>query len=212
MNEGREKKMVFTFGRFQPPTSGHQLLINKVIGVANKNKAEHRIYVSPSHDSKRNPLSYADKIKYMKKMFRGANIMNDKKLFNPFKVAEKLSKEGYTDVVFVVGGDRVGEFRKRFKKYIGPDGYGFTFRVVSAGKRDPDAEGVVGMSGTKMRVAAQDKDIRSFKSGLPSGMSKKDAEGLMNAIRKGMNLREGRIVMSFLSFVRKGQCDSNANI
>ena len=194
MNEAKDKKVVFTFGRFQPPTSGHQLLIEKVQQVAKKLGAEHRIYPSPSHDTKQNPLSHSDKVKYMKKMFRGANIMNDKKMINPFKVAEQLSEQGYTHVTMVVGSDRVQEFKKGIGKYVGPDGYNFKFNVVSAGKRDPDAEGVVGMSGSKMRQAVKDDDLSSFSTGVPSGVNKRDIQGLFKAIKKGMGLKERRIL------------------
>lgn len=194
LQEEKVKKVVFTFGRFQPPTSGHQLLIEKVQQVAKKLGAEHRIYPSPSHDASKNPLSHSDKVKYMKKMFRGANIMNDKKMINPFKVAEQLSEQGYTHVTMVVGSDRVNEFKKAIGKYVGPDGYNFKFNVVSAGKRDPDAEGVVGMSGSKMRQAVKDNDLASFSNGVPSGMNKRDIQGLFKAIKKGMNLKERRIL------------------
>ena len=194
MNEAKDKKVVFTFGRFQPPTSGHQLLIEKVQQVAKKLGAEHRIYPSPSHDVKKNPLSHSDKVKYMKKMFKGANIMNDKKMINPFKVAEQLSEQGYTHVTMVVGSDRVQEFKKGIGKYVGTDGYNFKFNVVSAGKRDPDAEGVVGMSGSKMRQAVKDNDLASFSTGVPSGVSKNDIQGLFKAIKKGMGLKERKIL------------------
>ena len=189
MQEVKDKKVVFTFGRFQPPTSGHQLLIEKVQQVAKKLGAEHRIYPSPSHDASKNPLSHSDKVKYMKKMFKGANIMNDKKMINPFKVAEQLSEQGYTHVTMVVGSDRVNEFKKAIGKYVGPDGYNFKFNVVSAGKRDPDAEGVVGMSGSKMRQAVKDNDLASFSNGVPSGMNKRDIQGLFKAIKKGLTER-----------------------
>ena len=194
MNEAKDKKVVFTFGRFQPPTSGHQLLIEKVQQVAKKLGAEHRIYPSPSHDAKQNPLSHSDKVKYMKKMFKGANIMNDKKIINPFKVAEQLNEQGYSHVTMVVGSDRVQEFKKGIGKYVGPDGYNFKFNVVSAGKRDPDAEGVVGMSGSKMRQAVKDNDLASFSTGVPSGVNKRDIQGLFKAIKKGMGLKERRIL------------------
>ena len=194
MNEAKDKKVVFTFGRFQPPTSGHQLLIEKVQQVAKKLGAEHRIYPSPSHDVKQNPLSHSDKVKYMKKMFKGANIMNDKKMINPFKVAEQLSEQGYTHVTMVVGSDRVQEFKKGIGKYVGTDGYNFKFNVVSAGNRDPDAEGVVGMSGSKMRQAVKDNNLASFSTGVPSGVNKKDIQGLFKAIKKGMGLKEQRIL------------------
>jgi len=191
LEQTSDKSVVFTFGRFQPPTSGHQLLINKVIKEASKLRAEHRIYPSHSQDSKQNPLSHKDKVLYMRKMFPKADIVDDKKAKTPYHVLESLSKEGYKKVYFIVGGDRVSEFKNGMKKYVGKDGYDFdVFEVISAGKRDPDAEGVVGMSGSKMRKAAQDNDFEKFITGVPDKTPKRVAQGLFKAIRKGMGLKE----------------------
>jgi len=191
LEQTSNKSVVFTFGRFQPPTSGHQLLINKVIKEARKLGAEHRIYPSHSNDAKQNPLSHKDKVLYMRKLFPKANIVDDKKAVNPFNVLESLSKEGYKNVYFMVGGDRVSEFKKGMGKYVGKDGYDFdTFKVISAGHRDPDAEGVVGMSGSKMRKAAKDKEFESFLKGVPNKTPEKVSLGLFKAIRKGMGLKE----------------------
>ena len=193
MQEQKSKKVVFTFGRFQPPTSGHQLLIDKVVDVANKKKAEHRIYASPGSDPKRNPLSYNNKIKYMKRMFPNANIVKNASMKNPFIVAQSLSDEGYEEVTMVVGSDRVSEMRKALNRYI--DEFGFKkLTVVSAGKRDPDAEGAAGMSGTKMRKAAAEGNMRDFKKGVPKKLSKTDTEGLFKAVRRGMGIRERKIL------------------
>ena len=193
MQEQKSKKVVFTFGRFQPPTSGHQLLIDKVVDVANKKKAEHRIYASPGSDPKRNPLSYTNKIKYMKRMFPNANIVKNASMKNPFIVAQSLSDEGYEEVTMVVGSDRVSEMRKALNRYI--DEFGFKkLTVVSAGKRDPDAEGAAGMSGTKMRKAAAEGNMRDFKKGVPKKLSKTDTEGLFKAVRRGMGIRERKIL------------------
>ena len=191
LEQTSNKSVVFTFGRFQPPTSGHQLLINKVIKEAKKRGAEHRIYPSHSHDKKSNPLSHKDKVLYMRKLFPKANVMDDKKAKTPFHVLESLSKEGYTEVYFMVGGDRVSEFKNGMKKYVGKDGYNFdTFEVISAGHRDPDAEGVVGMSGSKMRKAASADEFEQFLNGVPDKTSKRVSLGLFKAIRKGMGLKE----------------------
>jgi len=191
LEQTSSKSVVFTFGRFQPPTSGHQLLINKVIKEASKLRAEHRIYPSHSQDSKQNPLSHKDKVLYMRKMFPKADIVDDKKAKTPYHVLESLSKEGYKKVYFIVGGDRVSEFKNGMKKYVGKDGYDFdVFEVLSAGRRDPDAEGVVGMSGSKMRKAAQDNDFEKFTTGVPDKTPKRVAQGLFKAIRKGMGLKE----------------------
>jgi RimK family alpha-L-glutamate ligase len=194
LNES-EKGMVFTFGRFSPPHAGHELLINKVLKVAKQHKFEHGIYASKSHDKTRNPLKYKDKIALMKKAFKGANVVNNPKLVNPFFVAKKLSDDGYKHVILVVGGDRVDEMDKNIRPYINHSdpnkSFNFeTFKVVSAGKRDPDSSDVSGMSASKMRATAADGDFETFKSGVPSGMSDKDAQKMYNTIRKEMGIRE----------------------
>lgn len=163
------KSVVFTFGRFQPPTSGHQLLINTVIREAKKRNAEHRIYPSQSQDKKQNPLTHKDKVLFMRKMFSGANIVDDKSAKTPFQVLESLTKEGYSKVYMVVGGDRVSEFKTRMTKYTTQFD---VFEVLSAGDRDPDAEGVVGMSGSKMRKAALDDEFEKFMNGVPARFPK----------------------------------------
>lgn len=191
-----KKSVVITFGRFQPPTIGHEKLISAVIAHANKIGAEHRIYASQSFDGNRpkaaisNPLQYTDKIKFMRKMFPKANIVKGDEDTNTFmRVLYQLEKEGYTTVHVVVGQDRVPEIRKTVDQYLGSSdpetGLNFKeFKVVSAGKRDPEAEGVEGMSASKLRAAAAENNFKLFKQGMPSGFS--DARGLFDAIRKGL--------------------------
>ena len=191
LDEKRVSAVVFTFGRFQPPTSGHELLINATIAEARKRGAENRIYMSRRDEPKKNPLKIRDKIKFLKKFFPKANIMNDSKANTAFDVCEQLSAEGVKDVIMVVGSDRVKEFKDGISKYIGPDGYNFdSFDVVSAGERDPEASGVVGMSGTKIRAAVSNNSFATFKSGLPSTAKDRDAHALFDAMRKGMGIRE----------------------
>ena len=195
--ESAKDTIVYTFGRFQPPTSGHQLLIDKVISVAKKQGAEHRIYPSVSNDPKKNPLSHTDKVKFMKQMFKKANIVNDKKIITPFHAAKQLSDQGYKNVILIVGGDRVADLRKQITQYIDhPDPkkafYFDSFKVVSAGKRDPDSSDISGMSASKMRKAVGDKDFDLFMQGMPDSVSKTTAKKLYNAIAKGMNLKEDR--------------------
>ena len=195
--ESTKDTIVYTFGRFQPPTSGHQLLIDKVISVAKKQGAEHRIYPSVSNDPKKNPLSHTDKVKFMKQMFKTANIVNDKKIITPFHAAKQLSDQGYKNVTLIVGGDRVADLRKQITQYIDhPDPkkafYFDSFKVVSAGKRDPDSSDISGMSASKMRKAVGDKDLDLFMQGMPDSVSKTTAKRLYNAIAKGMNLKEDR--------------------
>ena len=195
LNERREKGFVFTFGRFSPPHIGHELLVNKVLDVAKKNRFEHGIYASKSHDKTKNPLKYKDKIAFMKKSFKKANVVNNPELINPFFVAKHLSDNGYKHVIMVVGGDRVEEMDRNIRAYINhPDptkSFNFeTFKVVSAGKRDPDSSDVSGMSASKMRATAQGGDFETFKSGVPSEMTDRDAQKMYDTIRKEMGVRE----------------------
>ena len=188
--------VVFTFGRFNPPTTGHEKLLNKVKMVAGSSR--YVIYPSQSQNPKKDPLPFALKVAYMRKMFpkHAKNIMADKKIINVFDIAVKLYNEKYTDIGMVVGSDRVKEFRSLLDKYNGVTGkkhgyYKFrTISVISAGERDPDAEGVSGMSASKMRAAAYKGDLESFKLGVPKGF--KEVEKLYKDVRKYMGLREQR--------------------
>jgi hypothetical protein len=188
------KEVVFTFGRFNPPTVGHEKLIAKVASVAKGNN--YRVYASQSSDPKKNPLDYATKIKVMRKMFpkHGRNIILDKNVKNALEVLVQLYDQGFTKVTMVVGSDRVNEFTALTNKYNGQKlRHGFYnfedgVNVVSAGERDPDAEGVEGMSASKMRAAAADNDFTSFSKGLPTSF--KGGKDLFNSIRKRMGINE----------------------
>lgn len=195
------KKIVFTFGRFNPPTTGHLLLATKVKEEARRRGADYKIYGSNTKDSKRNPLSSVDKSRYMKKVLNDTNIVVNKNSGNPYTVLQQLSKDGYTDVTMVVGADRVAEFKNGMKKYIGKKGYEniANFDVVSAGERDPDAEGIEGMSASKMRAAAAEGNINAFRLGIPSHVSSTDAMKLFKAVRKGMGVR-GNIKESWFDY------------
>jgi len=194
LNEGKEKVIVVTFGRFQPPTIGHQKLIDKVKFIARSERAEYRIYPSRSYDKKKNPLSASYKIRLMKKMFKGTKIVDDSSIINPFYMMKQLSDEGYKKVILVVGGDRVKELDSQIRPYINhPDDkkayYFDSFEVRSAGERDPDATGIVGMSASKMRAAATENDFDTFLLGIPN-QDKKVATDLFNKLRKSMGIRE----------------------
>jgi len=183
------KSIAFTFGRFNPPTTGHEKLINKVKSVPAN---DYKIYLSRSEDPKKNPLSARQKLDYMKKMFpshaRNIEINTSNMILD---IATDLYKKGYKEISMVVGSDRVREFETILKKYNdirSRHGY-YNFdkiNVVSAGERDPDAEGTTGMSASKMRAAAEKGDVKSFKQGLPSGF--RDVDSLFKDVRKGMNL------------------------
>jgi hypothetical protein len=183
------KSVAFTFGRFNPPTTGHEKLISKVKSVPAN---DYKIYLSRSEDPKKNPLSARQKLDYMKKMFpqhaRNIEVNTSNMVLD---IATNLYKKGYKEISMVVGSDRVREFETILKKYNdirSRHGY-YNFdkiNVVSAGERDPDAEGTTGMSASKMRAAAQKGDVKSFKQGLPSGF--RDVDSLFKDVRKGMNL------------------------
>jgi len=198
MHEARRKTLAFTFGRFNPPTIGHEKLINKVASVR---ADDYRIYLSRSEDPKKNPLSPRDKLSVMKSMFpRHAR----KIMINPtnmiLDICTDLYKQGFTEIFMVVGSDRVREFETIINKYNDVKSrhgyYNFdNINVLSAGERDPDAEGATGMSASKMRAAAAKGDLASFKKGLPSGV---DAEKLMKQVRKGMRLAANYMYMKNL--------------
>ena len=197
--EARGDTAVFTFGRFNPPTIGHEKVIDAVAKEQGKNPGA-PMYVFPSHsnDPKKNPLPHALKVAYMKKIFRKyATNITVSKARNIFEVATFLHDKGHRAIVMVVGSDRVAEFDRLLNEYNGVQGkhgyYGFdNIEVKSAGERDPDAEGVEGMSASKMRAAAVEGDLDSFKQGVPSSF--KDVEKLYKDVRKNMGIREERMM------------------
>jgi len=160
------KKIVFTFGRYNPPTTGHAELITYAVKLAHRNGAEHRIYTSQSHDSSKNPLSPREKMAFLRQIFPGVNFIDDPKMKTAFAICKKLADEGYDDVTFVVGEDRVNEFRTQLGKYVKPrtakdfdpkKNYPFNkFQVVSSGGRKE------GISGTALRAAVRKGDFATF--------------------------------------------------
>ena len=194
--EAKQKTAVFSFGRLNPPTTGHQKLLQKIIQTSKQQAGYACLYVSHSQDAKKNPLTAKQKVAYVKKMFpkeaRQIEIKEDSGIRNAIDVATALN--GYYDnLVMVVGSDRVRDFKTLLNKYNDVKSkHGFykydNIQIVSAGERDPDAEGVAGMSASKMRAAAASGDYESFSLGLPSSF--KDGEKLFKDIRLGMNVRE----------------------
>ena len=181
-----------TFGRFNPPTIGHERLINKVAKEAKTSGGEYRIYPSRSQDPKKNPLDPGTKIKYMRAAYPDHSnaIVDSDDMRTIFDVLSALDNDGYSSVNIVVGGDRVSEFNSLATKY---NGKLYTFdeiKVTSAGGRDPDAEGVEGMSASKMRKAAVEDDYDTFDSGLTKAMSNKDREALYLTLRQSMKVSE----------------------
>jgi nicotinic acid mononucleotide adenylyltransferase len=181
-------RIVVTFGRFNPPTIGHEKLINAVKRIASGD--DYHIYTSHSQDKKKNPLSSEAKVEYMKKMFPSHkdHIMYDTSLKTIINVLQKLQGT-YTDVTLVVGSDRVPEMEKLILKYNGIE---YTFKnidVKSAGERDPDADGAAGMSASKMRAAAVEGDTASFRKGIPTTLDNSHVIQLMKEVREGLGIK-----------------------
>lgn len=209
LTEQKEKHIVFAFGRMNPPTAGHSKLVDKVHSHANSIGADHRVIVSHSQDKHKNPLSSAQKIRYLKHVHpHGKFEASSNSQPHVFAHLAKMHQEGHTHVTMVAGSDRVHEFHKLINKYNGKKGshgyYKFkSLKVVSAGARDPDATGVAGISGTKMRSHASNNDYKSFKSGLHANTSHAEAKKLFHATRKGMGLKEGQTRLSFGAFLNE---------
>jgi len=188
--EARKDTVVMTFGRMNPPTAGHELLVNAVLTVAKKNNADHVIYLSKSQDPKKNPLSVEQKVAYARHSFRGANIVGASDSIRTFLEAAKALSNTHKNLIMVAGSDRVSEFKTLLERYNGKD-YKFSkILVVSAGERDPDNDSISGMSATKMRQAAQDNDFDKFKKGTPSHMTVMMARRMFDDVRAGMNITE----------------------
>ena len=183
-----------TFGSFNPPTVGHAKLIEKVQELAKG--STYRIYASQLKDDY-NPLEYNDKIKFMRKMFprQARSIINDSNIKSVYDALDSLYEQGYTQVTFVVGSDRVEEFNHTLNEANGEkrsDGGFFNFKggiqVVFVEERDPDANEVVGYSSSTLREAARDNNFELFAKGIPSGY--RETQKLFNAVRAGLGLKE----------------------
>jgi nicotinic acid mononucleotide adenylyltransferase len=195
---GRKQPVVFAFGRFNPPTVGHQKLIDRVITMAKRVKGLPVLYVSASQDKKKNPLTAKQKLDYLKKVYpRGIKLLpatNKERTF--MEILKNNFDKKYTDVYMIAGSDRVAEFKRLIKSYNGKD-YNFdTVNVVSAGERDPDADGVSGISASKMREFATRNDYKNFRSNLMTGTKEKDAMKLFKDLKNQMGVRENMLAPS----------------
>ena len=193
--EQKEKHAVLAFGRMNPITSGHEKLVNKVKDVAREVGGSHHIVLSHSQDARKNPLSATQKVKHAKRAFPGTNFSaSSRESPNFLTQAADLHKKGVTHLHVVGGSDRVKEFHDTLHRYNGSgEGKLFNFKKItvhSAGERDPDAEGVSGMSASKMRGHAQSGNFNEFKKGVPSSMSHSHAKELYNDVRRGMGVNE----------------------
>jgi phosphopantetheine adenylyltransferase len=182
------KTVVFAFGRFNPPTTGHELLIKAVKKLASMNKADHVIYASKTQNAKKDPLSVNKKVHYLNIMFPGTHFVAANEEIRTFIEAVKKLNSKYKNIIMVAGSDRVSEYKSILEKYNGKEFNYNSIQVVSAGERDPDSDSASGMSATKMRTAASKGDYANFKKGLPSHIREIDAKLLMNDVREGLGL------------------------
>ena len=186
--------LTIVFGRFNPPTVGHEKLLSQAQKTAGG--GDLKIYPSRTQDPKKNPLDPDMKISYMKKMFPDyeESIINDSEMKSIFNVLTTASDEGYENVNIIVGSDRQAEFENLATKYNG-ELYNFgEIRVISAGARDADAEGVEGMSASKMRKAVVDDDYDSFRRGTPKALNDGETQALFDAVRSGMKIKKKKEV------------------
>ena len=185
--------LTVVFGRFNPPTVGHEKLLKSAKRISAG--GDIKIYPSRSKDPKKNPLDPNTKVSYMKKMFPEfeENIINDDEMKTIFNVLVTANEDGYTNVNIVVGSDRQAEFENLAQKYNG-DLYNFDqIRVISAGVRDADAEGVEGMSASKMRKAVMDDDFKSFRRGTPKTLDDGETKALFDSVRQGMGVKKAKV-------------------
>jgi hypothetical protein len=186
--------LTIAFGRFNPPTIGHQQLMDVAAQSASQDKdGQYLIFPSRSQDKKKNPLDPDTKIAYMQKFYpnHAGNIVNDANTKTIFDVLKMAHNNGFSGVRIIGGADRVKEFENLSNQYNGQL-YNFdNIEVVSAGDRDPDAKGVEGMSASRMRLAAAEGDFKTFRSGLPPDVKPAEAKELFNMLRGAMSVKEG---------------------
>ena len=193
LSEAKEnlKPVVMAFGRMNPPTTGHAKLVDKVHELAKEHNAHHEVIVSHSQDKEKNPLSQEQKIKHAKRFFPHTNIVGSSKEHPSFIAhAKRLNQAGHQHLIMVAGSDRVPEYQRVLNTYNGKEFHYKKISVVSAGHRDPDAEGTEGMSASKMRHHASTGNYSEFKKGIPSHVPEHHAKELYNDVRKGMGLHE----------------------
>lgn len=208
------KHASFCFGRFNPPTQGHQQLINKV--VQEGKASSFFIFTSQTQDSDKNPLDYDTKVKFLRALYPGiaSHIVHNHTLRTIMQIAQWLYNEGYRRVTFVAGNDRLAEFKKLLDGYNGVEGknvfYEFdSIEYVSSGDRDPDAEGVEGVSATAARDAARAGNLQQFTAITGAGQLSPD---LLSAVRKGMLLEAFDGINAQMNTIKSGLSDVNKQV
>jgi len=180
----KEKKthVVVAFVRMNPPHIGHLKLIKRMKELSGRHGADHMIYLSPSQDSEKNPLKHSQKLNFLEKLAPGTNVYKFQNVKSAYDMLEHIKKEGYKKVTLVAGEDRYHEFNNLLKRF-NQNGKFDKVNVSSAGERDPDNEGVEGISASKMRSAAKVGDFKTFRKGLGGH---KTAKSIYQATRRGM--------------------------
>jgi len=184
--------LTLAFGRFNPPHAGHQQLMDIAAQSAEAEESDYIIVPSRSQDKKKNPLDADTKVSIMRQLFpqHSERIVNDGANRTIFDVLKKAHNDGYTNVRIVAGQDRVKEFDKLSQNYNGQLYQFDNMEVVSSGDRDPDSDGVEGLSSSRMRLAAAEGDFKTFRAGLPEGIPRKSAMGLFDTVRQSMKVKE----------------------
>jgi len=184
--------LTIAFGRFNPPHAGHQQLMDTAASSAEADESDYMIVPSRSNDPKKNPLDADTKIAFMRGMFpqHSSRIQNDQNTRTIFDVLKKAHNDGYANVRIVGGADRVKEFDKLANNYNGSLYQFDNVEVVSAGDRDPDADGVEGMSASRLRLAASENDFKTFRSAMPEGMPRKEVQQLFDTVKMSMGINE----------------------
>ena len=184
--------LTLAFGRFNPPHAGHQQLMDIAAASAEQEESDYIIVPSRSQDAKKNPLDPDTKVSVMRAMFpqHSERIVNDGANRTIFDVLKKAHNDGYANVRIVAGQDRVKEFDKLSQNYNGQLYQFDNMEVISSGDRDPDSDGVEGLSSSRMRLAAAEGDFKTFRAGLPEGIPRKSAMELFDTVRQSMNVKE----------------------
>ena len=184
--------LTLAFGRFNPPHAGHLQLMDVAAQSAEAEESDYIIVPSRSQDAKKNPLDPDTKVAVMRQMFpqHSERIVNDGANRTIFDVLKKAHNDGYTNVRIVAGQDRVKEFDKLSQNYNGQLYQFDNMEVVSSGERDPDSDGVEGLSSSRMRLAAAEGDFKTFRAGLPEDVPRKSAMMLFDTVRQSMNVKE----------------------
>ena len=191
-NKKNKGTLTVAFGRFNPPHLGHLQLMNTAANSVEGDKDNYMIVPSRSNDPKKNPLDANTKVDIMKSMFpqHADNILNDTNNRTIFDVLNAANNDGYANVKIVGGADRIKEFTKLANNYNGKL-YDFDkVDVISSGERDPDAEGVEGLSASRMRLAASENDFKAFSKGLPKDLDKDNKKQIFTAVRSSMGINE----------------------